>query len=104
MKPKLPFPYWLWKEIILTKPPHARLTIFRFITVCVAFTGAALGFVFGRRLAGTVLGIIAACTLFFLGAFTSYFLFRWSEVVLRALVRWGLVAGPKFEARSQDPK
>lgn len=97
MRPKLPFPNWLWEEIVLTYPPHNRLTIFRFVTVCMAFGGAAFGFLFGHRIAGVVLGCVAACVLFFVGAFASYFVLRWSELLLKALVRWGFIAEPEFE-------
>jgi hypothetical protein len=104
MRLKLPFPYWLWEEIVLTKPPHNRLTLFRFITVCMAFGGAAFGFFLGRRFAGSIVGVAAACALFFPAALASYCVFRWSEAVLRALVRWGFVAEPEFEEHLPGPR
>ena len=100
MKLRLPFPYWLWEEIVLTLPPHNRISLFRFIAIQTAVVFSLGGFSAGRQHWGLWAGILMAIPLaflgFWLGSVLGYLMLRWSACMLRFLVRRGVMAEPEF--------
>jgi hypothetical protein len=97
MKWKIPFPHLLWEEIILTDPPQNRQTIFRFASVTAAIGFSLAGYWAGRRLSGIWAGVLFAIPLGLIGLVMGYFLRRWTEDILRLLVRKGIIAEPDFQ-------
>jgi hypothetical protein len=97
MKRKLPFPYWLWQEIVFTDSPHRRgYTIFHVAAVTSAVAFTRVGYWAGHELWGISAGILFAIPLGLLGLTMGYFLQRWAEDILRLLVRKRIIAEPDF--------
>ena len=99
MKSMIPFPYWLWEEIMLTDPPHNRQTVFRLASMTAAVGLAVCGYWLGHHFGGALTGALVALPLALFGYASGYLMRRGSEMILRLLVRQGIMAKPDFTKR-----
>ena len=97
MKFKIPFPYWLWEEIVLTNTPYNKMTIFRNFSGVLAILFAVIGYVIGQKIYGFILGFIFVLIFLILGYAMGYFALIIVERVLKFLVNLGIMVEPNFD-------